>query len=87
MIPKILHYCWFGGNPKSELIEKCIESWKKYCPDFEIQEWNETNFDVQLCRYTEEAYEAKKWAFVSDVARLWVVYNRGGISGHRCGIA
>lgn len=78
-IPKIIHYCWFGGNEKPECILKCIKSWKKYCPDYEIKEWNETNFDINLFQYTKEAYEAKKWAFVSDVARLWVIYNYGGI--------
>lgn len=79
MIPKTIHYCWFGGNPKSEVIEKCIASWKQYCPDWEIIEWNESNFDVSLMPYTEEAYAAKKWAFVSDVARLYAVYEYGGI--------
>lgn len=79
MIEKSIHYCWFGGNPKNELIKKCIESWKKYCPDYKIVEWNESNFDVNLCKYTKQAYEAKKWAFVSDVARLWIIYNEGGI--------
>ncbi len=79
MIPKIIHYCWFGGNPLPELAQKCIESWKKYCPDYEIIEWNESNFDVNCCRYAKEAYEAKKWAFVSDVARLFALVNQGGI--------
>ena len=79
MIPKIIHYCWFGGNPKPDLINSCIRSWKKYCPDYEIIEWNEDNFDVNICRYTHEAYEAGKWAFVSDFARLYVLYNYGGI--------
>lgn len=79
MIPKIIHYCWFGNNPKSELIKKCIESWGKYCPDYNIIEWNEENFDVNSCRYIKEAYEAKKWAFVSDYARLYVLYHYGGI--------
>lgn len=79
MIPKTIHYCWFGGNPKSKLIEKCIKSWKKYCPDYEIIEWNETNFDINCCDYVKEAYEAKKWAFVSDFARLKIIYDNGGI--------
>ena len=79
MIPKIIHYCWFGGNPKPEIIEKCIASWKKYCPDWEIIEWNESNYDVNAHPYTKEAYEAKKWAFVSDVARLEVIMQFGGI--------
>lgn len=79
MIPKKLHYCWFGGNEKPELILKCIESWKKYCPDYEIVEWNEHNFDVNSCDYAREAFEEKKWAFVSDYARLCVLKEQGGI--------
>lgn len=79
MIPKKIHYCWFGGSPKPELAQKCITSWEKYCPDYEIIEWNETNFDVLMNDYTREAYEAKKWAFVSDVARLYVLVTEGGI--------
>lgn len=79
MIPKIIHYCWFGGNPKPDIIERCIASWKKYCPDYEIIEWNETNFDISQHSFMMEAYEQKKWAFVSDVARLIVLYNYGGI--------
>lgn len=79
MIPKKIHYCWFGGNPKSELINKCIDSWKKYAPDFEIIEWNEDNFDIHKYKYAEQAYEIKKYAFVSDVARFDVLMNEGGI--------
>lgn len=79
MIPKVIHYCWFGGNPKSEIIEMCMASWKKHCPDWEIVEWNETNFDVNSMPYTKEAYEAKKWAFVSDVVRLYAIYEHGGV--------
>jgi len=79
MIPKIIHYCWFGGNPFPPGVEKCIESWKRYCPDYEIIEWNESNFDINYNAFTEEAYKAKKWAFVSDVARLWILVNHGGI--------
>jgi len=79
MIPKTIHYCWFGGNPKPEIIEKCIASWKQFCPDWEIKEWNETNYDVTLHPYVKEAYEAKKWAFVSDVARLEIVQREGGV--------
>ncbi len=79
MIPKKIHYCWFGGNPLPELAIKCIESWKKYCPDYEIIEWNENNFDIEGCRYVKEAYDAKKWAFVSDVARLYALVTYGGI--------
>ncbi len=79
MIPKKIHYCWFGHNPLPELAQKCIASWKKYCPDYEIIEWNEDNFDIHCCPYVEEAYEAKKWAFASDYVRLYVVYTYGGI--------
>lgn len=79
MIPKVIHYCWFGGKEKPELVRKCIDSWKKYCPDYEIQEWNEQNWNVNLCQYTKEAYESKKWAFISDVARLEIIYTEGGI--------
>lgn len=79
MIPKIIHYCWFGRNPKPDGVQKCIDSWRKYCPDYEIKEWNEDNFDVNVFDYTREAYEAKKWAFVSDVARLYALVQEGGI--------
>lgn len=79
MIPKIIHYCWFGQNQKSGLILKCIESWKKYCPEYEIVEWNEENFNINICQYTREAYEANRWAFVSDYARLYALYTVGGI--------
>lgn len=78
-IPKIIHYCWFGGNPKSELILKCISSWKKYMPEYEIKEWNEKNYDINKADFIREAYRAKKWAFVSDYARLDVIYQYGGI--------
>lgn len=79
MIPKKIHYCWFGGNPLPKDALKCIESWKKYCPDYEIIEWNESNFDINCCDYVREAYEAKKWAFVSDVARLYALVHHGGV--------
>ncbi len=79
MIPKKIHYCWFGRKPKPKLAEKCIASWRKYCPDYEIIEWNEDNFDVNSNRYVREAYEAKKYAFVSDYARLWAMTAYGGI--------
>lgn len=79
MIPKIIHYCWFGGNPLPELAQKCIESWRKYCPDYEIKRWDETNFDLNYNDYVREAYEAKKWAFVTDVVRLYALVNYGGI--------
>lgn len=78
-IPMLIHYCWFGGNPKPQLVIDCIESWKKYCPDYEIREWNETNFDVNSVQYVKEAYEAKKWAFVSDYVRLYAMTMYGGI--------
>lgn len=79
MIPKVIHYCWFGGNTLSQLSLKCIESWKKYCFDYEIKEWNENNFDINYNLFVREAYEAQKWAFVSDVARLYILYKHGGI--------
>jgi len=79
MIPKIIHYVWIGGKPLPPLAEKCMESWKKFCPDYEIQKWDETNFDVFSNRYCKEAYEAKKFAFVSDYIRLYVMVNYGGV--------
>ena len=79
MIPKIIHYCWFGRNPLPKSAQKCIASWRKYLPDYEIKEWNEDNFDVNIIPYTKEAYEAKKYAFVSDYARFWVLYKYGGL--------
>lgn len=79
MIPKKIHYCWFGGNPLPKDVQKYIDSWRKYCPDYEIKEWNEQNFDIHLNRYVEEAYQQEKWAFVSDVARIYALYTEGGI--------
>lgn len=79
MIPKIIHYCWFGGKEKPKLAKKCINSWKKFCPDYEIIEWNENNFDVTKYPFTQYCYENKKWAFLSDFVRLVVVYENGGI--------
>lgn len=80
MIPKIIHYCWFGKNPKPKLAEKCIKSWRKYCSDYEIIEWNENNFDVEAAPlYVQQAYAAKKWAFVTDYVRLYVMVKYGGI--------
>ena len=79
MIPKKIHYCWFGRKPKPSLALRCIESWKKHCPDYEIIEWNEDNFNVEECAFCREAYDAQKWAFVTDYARLSVVYRFGGI--------
>lgn len=79
MIPKIIHYCWFGKNPKPVLAEKCIQSWKKKCPGYIIKEWNEDNFDVGKIDYVREAYEAGKWAFVTDYVRLYAMVTEGGI--------
>ena len=79
MIPKTIHYCWFGRNPLPESAQKCIKSWRKFFPDYEIKEWNEDNFDVNSSPYTAEAYQAKKYAFVSDYARFWILYHHGGI--------
>ena len=79
MIPKVIHYCWFGGNPIPETLEKCIESWKRFCPDYEIRRWDESNYDVNACDYTKEAYAEGKWAFVSDYARFDILYRHGGI--------
>jgi len=79
MIPKTLHFCWFGGNPQTPLLQKCMESWKKLLPEYDFVEWNENNFDVASNRYVREAYEAKKWAFVSDYVRLYALYHFGGV--------
>lgn len=79
MIPKIIHYCWFGGKPKPELAVKCINSWKKYCPDYKIVEWNEDNFDINCCDYVRDAFKEKKWAFITDYVRLFALVNQGGI--------
>lgn len=79
MIPKVIHYCWFGGNPLPGMAVKCIESWKKYCPGYKIKRWDETNFDCECCDYVKEAYTAKKWAFVSDYARFKILYEYGGL--------
>jgi mannosyltransferase OCH1-like enzyme len=79
MIPKIIHYCWFGNCEMSEIDNNCIASWHKYMPDWEYKLWNEDNFNVNITPYTKEAYEAKKYAFVSDYVRLWALYNYGGL--------
>lgn len=79
MIPKKIHYFWFGNKQKPDQILEYIKSWKKNFPDYDITEWNEDNFDVNCCKYTQEAYAAGKYAFVSDYARLYVLYNYGGI--------
>ena len=78
-IPKKIHYCWFGGNPKPELALKCLKSWRKYCPDYEIIEWNESNFDINANQYCRDAYKEKKWAFVTDYARLAILHEHGGV--------
>ena len=79
MIPKVIHYCWFGRTPKPKLSLRCIRSWKKYCPDYQIVEWNEDNFDLSTVPlFVKQAFEAKKWAFVSDYVRLQVIYENGG---------
>ncbi len=79
MIPKKIHYTWFGRGEKNDRIKHCLESWRKYLPDYEIIEWNEDNFDINYNDFTRKAYEEGKWAYVSDVARLWILYNYGGI--------
>lgn len=76
---KTIHYCWFGKNEKSDKIKYCIQSWSKFCPDFKIIEWNEDNFDINVCKYVKQAYDAKKYAFVSDYARFYVLYKYGGV--------
>lgn len=78
-IPKIIHYCWFGRGQKSELMIKCMESWKKYCPDWQIIEWNEDNFDVNFCPYAAKAYKEKRYGFLADAARLKIIYENGGV--------
>lgn len=79
MIPKIIHYVWVGGKPLTSLAKKCIKSWKKFCPDYKIIQWNESNFDIKQNQYCREAYENKKWAFVSDYIRVKVLKEYGGI--------
>lgn len=79
VIPKKIHYIWFGQNPKSEIVLKCIESWKRYFPDYEIIEWNEHNYDITKNDYVREAYKAQKWAFASDYARFDIINRYGGI--------
>lgn len=79
MIPKIIHYVWLGRGEKSELIQKCMASWKKYLPDYEFKEWNEDNFNIDFNKFTRQSYDAKKYAFTSDVVRLFALYTEGGI--------
>lgn len=79
MIPKVIHYVWFGKGEKDERTKHCIESWKKFLPDYEIKEWNEDNFPMDYNEFFKQAYDNKKWAFASDVARLYALYIEGGI--------
>ena len=78
MIPKKIHYCWFGGKELPELAEKCIASWEKFCPDYEIVRWDESNFDLDRIPYARWCYDHGKWAFLSDYVRLAVVAEQGG---------
>ena len=79
MIPKVIHYCWFGRNPLPQQVKDYIATWREHCPGYEIKEWNEYNFDIHINRYVYEAYMAKKYAFVSDYARLYALYTEGGV--------
>lgn len=79
MIPKIIHYCWFGGKDKPDTVKNCIKTWKRFMPDYKYKEWNENNFDINYNEYTKRSFEEKKYAYTSDVARLWALYNYGGI--------
>ena len=79
MIPKKIHYVWVGGKEKPKDIQRCIKSWKKKLKDYEIIEWNEENFDINSHPFTKSAYEAKKWAYVSDYIRMYALYKEGGI--------
>ena len=78
-IPRVIHLIWFGRNPYSPIVIKCINSWKNYCPDYTIKLWNEDNFDITCNSFVKEAYEAKKWAFVSDYVRLYALLKEGGV--------
>ena len=79
MIPKVIHYCWFGGKPLPADVAQCIASWKKHCPDYEIRQWDESNFHISGCSFAQAAYQAGAWAFVSDYARLKIIHDQGGI--------
>lgn len=79
MIPKVIHYCWFGGKEKSPFIKKCMATWRKVMPDYTWKEWNETNFDLESVPFVRDAYKAKKWAFVADYIRLYALYTEGGV--------
>ena len=78
-IPKVIHFCWFGGAEYPDLIKNCMASWEKYLPEYEIVKWSEENFDVNCNQYVKEAYENKKWAFITDYVRLYALYNYGGV--------
>lgn len=79
MIPRTIHWCWFGHGNKNQLVEKCVNSWRRHMPDWTIKEWNEDNFDIHCNRYVEEAYANKKWAFVTDYVRVYALYHEGGV--------
>lgn len=79
MIPKLIHYCWFGGKPLPKYAKKNIKSWEKFFPDYEIKEWNESNFNVNIIPYTSESYAQKKYAFITDFARFWILHKYGGL--------
>ncbi len=79
LIPKKIHYCWFSKNPMPRYLEKCIDTWKRYCPDYEIIRWDENNYDISKYLYMKQAYEAKMWGFVPEIARLDILYHHGGI--------
>lgn len=79
MIPKVIHYIWLGGNPTPKLFDKCLKSWQKFCPDYQIKRWDETNLNINKYDFTKDAYAARKFAFVSDVFRTEILYNEGGI--------
>lgn len=79
MLPKVIHYIWLGGNPMPKILQKCIRSWKKYCPDYEIKRWDESNLDLNKYQFAKDAYNSKKWAFASDVFRFDILFEHGGI--------
>lgn len=78
-IPKIIHYIWLGNNPLPKITQRCIESWKKFCPDYEIKKWDESNLNIDINKYCRQAYDANKYAFASDVLRFYVLKQEGGI--------
>ncbi len=78
-IPKVIHYCWFGKGEMSDLMKMCVASWRKFCPDWEIVEWNEDNFDVNFCPYAKKAFREKRYGFLVDPARMKIIFERGGV--------